>query len=212
MCAVESSQQRLRLMVEVQWIALAVVWWLFTVSGVRKAAVSSARIALTELLRRLPGVPGPAARPLVFSLIFAEFAVGGAAGAALVVAGTSLRGGRWSTVGVLVAAVALLAVLTVGVATIVTTGIDARCACFGAEADRLGWADVARDGLLLSIAVFGLVSSIVASPRSTGVTPHVLSAGIGVLLATVLIRLDDVMAIVTTRSPGGSRRSERGTA
>jgi uncharacterized membrane protein YphA (DoxX/SURF4 family) len=69
-------------------------------------------------------------------------------GAALVVQ----LGGRWPAV----AAALLLAAFTVVVVRRVAVGDTVPCACFGVRADRpVGWATVARNGLLLVLAVVG---------------------------------------------------------
>jgi hypothetical protein len=95
----------------------------------------------------------------------------------------------------LVLAMVLLTAFTVAMGRAVRRGVRTACRCFGATARAPGRASLARNGILLAVAAAGLVA------RSAGV-PAVPAAGVAlclsaaVVLATVLIFLDDLVSVV----------------
>ncbi|HEY0641051.1 MAG TPA: MauE/DoxX family redox-associated membrane protein [Pseudonocardiaceae bacterium] len=90
------------------------------------------------------------------------------------------------------AAVGLLGVLTAGVAHIVLTRRDVRCACFGAAATRIGALQLTRNLALLAAAVAGLAGARPAVPPA-----HlVVAATTGIVLAVLIVRLEDLVFLV----------------
>lgn len=98
-------------------------------------------------------------------------------------------------------AVALLAVFTGGVALAIRRGRRAPCHCFGASKTPLGPAHVVRNAMLLVVGCVGLTLSTVGGPDPTTHLAGVLLAVTSALLALLpVLRMDDLMALFTTRS------------
>jgi hypothetical protein len=89
------------------------------------------------------------------------------------------------------AALAVLAVFTVAT---VRSGNARSCHCFGSAGHGTTGSFVARNALLMAVAVIGLAGSITAAgtPSSAGT---VLAVGIGALAGVVVTRWDDLAAL-----------------
>src|SRR6266545_2559131 len=95
-------------------------------------------------------------------------------------------------------------------------GVGEPCRCFGAGAAPLSRAQVVRNGLLTTIAAAGLAAAL-RWPAPSAPGAGAAAAGIalaalaGVIAATVLIRLDDIVALFAPSAPQlvptGSRRA-----
>jgi hypothetical protein len=93
-------------------------------------------------------------------------------------------------------AAVVLAVLTAGVLTAVRRRLTIRCRCFGGTGTRLGVRHVVRNLLLFVVSGLGLAVTATAGPTpSTGGAGMFLSAGVAVVLATVVIHLDDLVEL-----------------
>jgi len=98
-------------------------------------------------------------------------------------------------------AAALLAVFTAGVALAIRRGRRAPCHCFGASKTPLGAVHVVRNAVLLAVGCAGLTLSTVGDPDPAIHLAGVLLAVTVALLALLpVLRLDDLMALFTTRS------------
>lgn len=131
--------------------------------------------ATVDMLRQLGAVP--AKRSVACLLIIAETAV-----ALLVVVPRAAAVGS-------VAAVALFAILTGGVGWVLARRMNVRCACFGAAGRTLSITHLIRNLFLLATAICsGLVARFPGAPEEI-----MISTVLGVFLALVLVRLDDVI-------------------
>lgn len=89
------------------------------------------------------------------------------------------------------ACVLLFAVLTAGVAVVLTRGKPVACRCFGASADPLSGRHVVRNAGLTGVALVG-----VAAPQADVAAAGALVALAGGVLAGLLVTiLDDVVAL-----------------
>ncbi len=89
------------------------------------------------------------------------------------------------------AAALLFTGLTVGVAVAVAQGRRVPCRCFGGRAIYpLGRRHVARNILLLAVAICGLISADANGGRPVG---HVMAAAMGLLTALAVLIADDVV-------------------
>ncbi len=160
------------------------------------AAVSKlrSRRAFTEFVASLrPMGLAPAARlPLVAGAVaVAEVAVTVLLAVSL---GGPLPENPASTVAALgfAGAVALLAVLTGGVAVALRRGVSAPCRCFGVSAAPLGPIHLARNGILLVVAAVGLIS-VLASPLGSGEAAGLaIAVPAGLVLGALIVAFDDL--------------------
>lgn len=108
-------------------------------------------------------------------------------GAALVAA---LFGPPWLTTLAVVATLGLLTVFTIVAARAVARDDQARCACFGHRDAPFAPRHLVRNAFLVAAAIAVFVAS---SAGPVAVTPETgLALGVGVLLAVVVIALDDL--------------------
>lgn len=98
-------------------------------------------------------------------------------------------------------AVALLAVFTAGVVLAIRRGRRAPCHCFGASRTPLGAVHVVRNAMLLAVGCAGLTLSVVGDPDpATHLAGVLLAVTVALLALLPVLRLDDLMALFTTRS------------
>jgi Methylamine utilisation protein MauE len=173
---------------------ITVLWLVFAVSTAGKLRTWRGFVASLRPLGLLPGrlVPATAvavATAEVTVLLGLSAAVAGVLD--LVPAGPVVRFGG------LVAAAALLGVLTGGIALALRRGSSAPCACFGASTRPLGGRHLVRNAILLLVAAGALVTP--AGP----VVPAgaLLGAAAGALVAVLLIRLDDLVELLAPARP-----------
>lgn len=107
-------------------------------------------------------VPRLLARAATVAVIPLEFAV-----AALLLLGETM-----TFEAGLVAAVCLLIVFSGWTLSVLLRGLQVQCSCFGPKGAAVGWRQLARNGLLIAIALTGLV---VTPSRSDGVGTSVWS-------------------------------------
>lgn len=108
----------------------------------------------------------------------------------------------------LAAAALLTLVLATGVAMVIRRGIEAPCACFGANSDRpLGRAQLVRNLSLLAVICAGLAAVPLAHGRPV-MSGAVLGAIAGAVAALLFIRWDDLAQLFTS-SAGAATAVER---
>ncbi|MEV6306385.1 MauE/DoxX family redox-associated membrane protein [Actinoplanes sp. NPDC051861] len=95
-------------------------------------------------------------------------------------------------------AVVLLVTFIAGIFAAVRSERPVTCNCFGTGSEQLSAVHVVRNGLLLGVAVTGLVSATVWPARFPGLAEGALTGTFGALFAIVLIRWEDLHAILST--------------
>jgi hypothetical protein len=105
----------------------------------------------------------------------------------------------------LAAGSALCLALTLGLAVAVRRGSRQPCHCFGSAPEPLSAQHVARNALLLVLAVTGLACAVAGGASSAGPAEVGLTAVGGVAAALVIIFFGDVAALLapSPRSRGG---------
>ncbi|WP_068922775.1 MauE/DoxX family redox-associated membrane protein [Planobispora rosea] len=99
----------------------------------------------------------------------------------------------------LVAAVGLLTAFTIGIGGALHRGERAPCRCFGASRTRLGPLHLARNLTLIAVGVTGLAASASAGTAHPG--GAVLAVFAGIVLAALMVRLDDLAALFAPTHP-----------
>lgn len=134
------------------------------------------------------GVPERWTRLFAVLTVVAEFVI-----ASLLLG--SVFTGHWLAVAGLVAAVGLFGVLTAVVWRAVSRRSGAVCRCFGRARTPLAHRHIVRNGLLLAVAVIGLVApsfvDTVADPVALW-----LAAAVGAVGAALVVRFDDLADLV----------------
>lgn len=95
-----------------------------------------------------------------------------------------------------VAAAALLAVLTAGIAVVLARGTTAPCRCFGASATPLSARHLVRNGVLVVVAVLGLAAP--AGPP--GIGPALVATLAGAVAGLLVTVADDVVELFAPTS------------
>jgi hypothetical protein len=166
----------------------------FGVSAASKVASVERQRVFAESLRALRLLPVSLVAPVAVVISCVESAVGLAAAFVGVVAG-----GAWAVsmavLGMLLA-VGLLGVLTAGIVLALRRRITARCACFGASDRPLSWRQVLRNSVMQLVGLFGVVIAVADTPVAV-VDPvgSGLAGVVGVVVAVVLIRLDEIVEL-----------------
>ncbi|WP_229398343.1 MauE/DoxX family redox-associated membrane protein [Micromonospora okii] len=183
------------------YLALAVrclIGAVFLASALSKVSGRRALPAFVASLRALRLLPARAVKPVAVLIVATEFTLCGLLAAPVPTA---------AAVG-LAGAAALLLVFAAGIGTAVRRGTSAPCRCFGASTTPLGGRHVARNLLLAGIA--GLAAPATA-PGVGGATPTglLLAATAGLVVAALVVALDDLAALFTAvpqRPTGDSPR------
>jgi hypothetical protein len=89
-------------------------------------------------------------------------------------------------------AMVLLAAFVAVIASVLRRGAAVSCPCFGSSRSRLGPRHLVRNAVLLAAAAVALAGP---APTTPGVAGVALAAGLGLVAATVVIRLDDLVAL-----------------
>jgi uncharacterized membrane protein YphA (DoxX/SURF4 family) len=111
--------------------------------------------------------------------------------------------------GLLLAA-GLLGVLTAAIVGALRRGARPACRCFGAGDAPIGGRHVARNLALATVALLGLLGWATSTGPPPSAPTVLLAVGVAVLLAAVVIRLDDLVALFApapSRAPRPARRS-----
>ncbi|WP_271219292.1 MauE/DoxX family redox-associated membrane protein [Streptosporangium carneum] len=98
-------------------------------------------------------------------------------------------------------AAVLLAAFTGAIGSAVRRGATTSCRCFGASDQPMGMRHVARNAILLLITAAGVTGTLLAPGGAGGldVTALILSGFVAVVLATLVIAYDDLVALVLVR-------------
>jgi hypothetical protein len=159
--------------------AIAIV---FAVAFVSKAHRAAAFREYREAVRGYLSLTASPATAVAVAVIAAEAAV-----AVLVaVPGTAAAG--------LVLAIGLLTAFTVVLHRAIRRGVRASCRCFGGASRVPGRDTLARNAILLLVAVAGLLAHVTGAATVPAAT-LALCLGTAVILAIVLIFSDDLVAI-----------------
>lgn len=113
----------------------------------------------------------------------------------------------WTVLAGFALAAAMLAIFIAGTCLAIWRGTNAACACFGTRGASLGWQHVARDAVLLAVALAGVVASDARGARLAGVAVSLAAAA---FLAIGVVFLDDLLSLFAIGSPNlaGARQRE----
>jgi uncharacterized membrane protein YphA (DoxX/SURF4 family) len=170
----------------------------FLVSLAGKVAGCSAFSAFAQSIRRWRVLPPALIPPAAVLVVTAELAV------CLLIAAGSARAGA---AGLILAAL-LLTAFAAAIGNALRRGVNAPCRCFGPSTTALSWWHVARNVVLVAAALAGVSAGPGGGARPGGTA---LAGVTGLLLAVVVIKLDDVIELFRTTAtpPTGDVRGNR---
>ncbi len=144
----------------------------------------AARAEFGRSVRRMAPVPDQFVQPMVWLVLGAE---------SLTIALLAVPAPAATPVGFGLA-VLLLTLFSGAIIRVIRRGDRESCACFGKSSQPLSLVHVVRNGLLLVIGVVGFATTLMSSsaPRLGGV---VLTLAAGLLVATLIARLDEIVAL-----------------
>jgi hypothetical protein len=156
----------------------------FAVSGISKVAGRTAFAEFVTSVGALARVPPRWRTPLAGMVVALELAVPvamvtPAAGSALVLAA------------------GLLVAFSAAVWSAIRRRSTTRCRCFGPTSTPLGPLHLVRNGLLLAVAAVGAALLLAGPAGPTDPGGLVVAGAAGVVLAAVLIRVDDLISVFT---------------
>lgn len=113
----------------------------------------------------------------------------------------------WTALAGFVLASAALAAFIAGTCLAIARGTRAACNCFGTRGAPLARHHVARDAVLLAVAIVGAVASDAHGAHAAGIA---VSAAAAAFLAVLIVFLDDVLSLFAVGSPNlaGARQRE----
>jgi hypothetical protein len=156
----------------------------FAVSGISKVAGRRAFAEFVASVGTLARVPPGWRAPLAGVVVALELAVP----VALLTPAAA---------GALVLAAGLLVAFSAAVWSALRHRTVTRCRCFGPTSAPLGPLHLVRNGLLLAVAALGAALLLAAPTGPADPGGLVVAAAAGVVLAAVLIRVDDLLSILT---------------
>jgi methylamine utilization protein MauE len=180
--------------------ALSVI---FGTSAVTKLAGLERQQAFARSLRALRLLPAPFVVPVAAAVSAVE--VGIFTGTAAALLGT-VTGASWGVpvaVVALLLAVGLLVVLTVGIVVALHRHRIAPCACFSRSDRPLSWRHVLRNGLMLLVGVTGVTIAVAVTPAAPDPVAAGVAGATSVVVAVVLVRLDEILELFAPSNPGG---------
>ncbi|MBO0876621.1 MAG: hypothetical protein J2P19_24865 [Pseudonocardia sp.] len=186
---------------------LASLWGVFGVSSVSKVISPKRRHAFAGALRALRLFPDSFVAPVAVGVSGLESAIAVGLAAALggVVAEASWA--VWTATVALLVVMTLLGVLTAGIVLALRRRTTAPCACFGPSERPLSWRHVLRNGLMLLVGVAGAAIAVFARPVVADLASAGLAGAVGVIIAAVLIRLDEIVELFTPTGLAGRARA-----
>jgi hypothetical protein len=156
----------------------------FAVSGISKVAGPKAFAEFTASVGTLGRVPPRLRAPLAAVVVVLELAVP-------VALATPAAGAAFML------AAGLLVAFSAAVWSAIRRRSTTPCRCFGPTSTPLGPLHLVRNGLLLAVAVVG-AALLLAGPGGPAEPGGLVVAGAaGVVLAVVLIRVDDLLSLFT---------------
>jgi len=114
-----------------------------------------------------------------------------AIGIVAIESGCALAVPLWPVVG-LIGCLGVLMVFCGGIVVLLTRGVSASCACFGATGSPLGRKHLIRNGLLAGIALCGLLAGAPSDLHPGGALDAVFAGLIG---AALLVAFDDLVEL-----------------
>ncbi|SCG77504.1 MauE/DoxX family redox-associated membrane protein [Micromonospora humi] len=182
---------------------LTALWWVFTSSGWSKIRSPAGQRAFADSLRPLPLLPARLVSPVALLVTATELGLVLGTGWSMVALTAGWPVARPVAALVLAAALLLLTVLTAGVVLAVHHDTGARCACFGATPQPLGWRHVTRNTILLAMTIAAGVTVAVTRPHPLPPAGALISVAAGWTSALILVRLDDLVDLFRqTPAPG----------
>jgi hypothetical protein len=112
----------------------------------------------------------------------------------------------WTVLAGFALAAATVATFIAGTSLAIARGTKAACNCFGAHGALLGRRHVARDTLLLAVAIAGAVASDAHGAHAAGIAVSVATAA---FLAVLIVFLDDVLTLFAVGSPNLAAARQR---
>lgn len=189
--------------------AIVTLWLVFTVSATSKVASVKRQRAFAQSLNALPLLPTPLVVAVAAAVSGVESVIAAGLGTALVGVVISAAWAVQIAVLSMLLAFGLLGVLTGGIVMALRRRSTASCACFGASDRPLSWRHVLRNSLMQLVGVFGVVIAAAATPAVV-VDPvgAGLAGAVGVVVAVVLIRLDDIVELFAPTGSAGRAGKE----
>lgn len=116
--------------------------------------------------------------------------------------------GPWPRTGpaAMVVATGLFAVLTGGVAFAVRRRVTASCRCFGGGGGQLRRLHVVRNAVLTLVSAVAATASAMAPGHRVGLPAVVLCVVVAGVVTTVVVRIEDIVALFADPPPPGSAR------
>ncbi|GAA0904407.1 MauE/DoxX family redox-associated membrane protein [Virgisporangium aurantiacum] len=165
-------------------VCRCVVGLTFAVSAGSKVAGPRAFGEFVGMLRTTRLIGNGVLRPAAVMIVLAEMAVA----VALAIG---------APIGYLIAGL-LLTIFIGAIAVLVRRETAVRCRCFGPARARLGYLDLARNGVLWVIAGAGLLAWLLDGHAPVASAGQVLAAVTGVIVAGLLIYLNDLVEVFVT--------------
>ncbi|WET76527.1 MauE/DoxX family redox-associated membrane protein [Amycolatopsis sp. QT-25] len=181
--------------------ATALLAVVFGTSVITRTRSSATRRAFVASLRQWRVLPEPLVVPVAFVVTAAECVVV----LCLMFTTATSAMGRSGVVGTiaLTGSVVLLTGFTGGMALSMRRGTGGSCRCFGDEERPLRLRHLIRNGVLIVVALAGLVGT---SGMSSG--DGLLAAGVGALGGLVAVHLDNLVDLFVTSPTVGRSSSE----
>jgi len=172
--------------------ASGVVGVVFLVSSVSKLAGRQSFRGFVTALADMRVLPAGLVLPVAVLVVTGEFGVWLLL--AVPVAALSVTG--------LVIAIGMLTAFTVGIGSVLKSGLPTSCRCFGPTAAPFGPRHIVRNVLLVCVAAVGSVAWVRSGPASTGGLLVALAAGL--LVGGLVTVLDDLIDLFRPAESGRS--------
>ncbi|MGW3606801.1 MauE/DoxX family redox-associated membrane protein [Micromonospora sp. NPDC005161] len=185
---------------------LAALWWVFTSSSWSKIRSPADQRAFADSLRPLPLLSARLVSPVALLVTTTELGLVLGTGWSMVALTAGWPAARPVGALVLAATFLLLTGLTTGVILAVHHDTGARCACFGATPQPLGWRHVTRNTILLATTIAAGVTVAVTRPHPLALAGALISVAAGWTSALILVRLDDLVDLFLPTPATGQAR------
>lgn len=153
----------------------------FAVSATSKLTGRAAFVDFAASVRRMKLLPAALVRPAAAAVVAIEVGIVGLLAVPV----------RSAAIAGFIIATGLLTAFTAAIVSVTVRRIDTTCRCFGRSVTPLGPRHVARNGVLLTVAVLGLVAAVIGSPAAG---PMLVVAGLtGLVVGALVTTFDDLM-------------------